>query len=158
MELDQQTHERLKEINVKLTIIEKQIHTTAVRLLTPIQYEKEHAIEGLLDYDLSAKIMCYTGEEDAEPLCKLYESLYSISNPEKLIYFVNDGINHNEFHHWENHPMRGEHHCWLFHCLYDHIHPKLTWEQIASIEHICVDIKPLYQYQYELTQISSRAS
>lgn len=47
------------------------------------------------------------------------------------------------------HFMKGEHHCWLYHCLYDHIHPKLSWEQMASIERFWINIKPLYQYQYE---------
>jgi hypothetical protein len=154
--IDPKIHERLKELNAKLSIIEKQIHTTAVRLDTTLQYELKNGIEGLLDYNLSAKIECYNSEEAlGVPLCILREYLYKISLPYDRGYFINDGINHNEFHHWENHPMKGEHHCWLFHCLYDHIHPDLTWEQIASIEHICVDIKPWYQYQYELTQINS---
>ncbi|MGE0739512.1 hypothetical protein [Sulfurimonas sp.] len=44
--------------------------------------------------------------------------------------------------------MLGEHHCWLYHCIYDHT--ILSWEEIASISHIAVDIKPMYQYDFEL--------
>lgn len=150
MTIDNKTHERLKAINTKLAIIEKQVYTTAVRLDTALQCELRNAIGGLLDYDLIAEIACYNDEEDTESLCILHESLRELSTPEKLVYSINDGVNHNEFHHWEHHPMRGEHHCWLFHCLYDHIHPKLSWEQIASIQTFWVDIKPVYQYQYEV--------
>lgn len=149
MTIDNKTHERLKELNAKLAVIEKQIHTTAVRLDTVLQNELNSGMDGMYDYELEAEIQCYNGEEDPEePLCILHEILHGISLPDEREYRIGDEMNHNEFHHWENHPMKGEHHCWLFHCLYDHIHPDLTWEQIASIENICIDIKPWYQYQY----------
>jgi len=44
--------------------------------------------------------------------------------------------------------MYGEFHCWLFHCLYDH--ENLTWEEIASIDMIWIDIIPRYQYCIEI--------
>lgn len=145
MTIDQNTHERLKELNAKLSVIEKQIHTTAVRLDTALQYEMKNGIEGLLDYDLMAEIACYNGEEDAEPLCILREPLHGISLPDEKEYCVGDGMNHNALNMLD--CMKGEHHCWLFHCLYDHT--KLEWEQMASIQTFSVDIKPWYQYQYE---------
>lgn len=147
MTIDPKIHERLKEINTKLTDIEKHIHMTAVRFDAILQCELKNGIGGLLDFDLTTEIACYNDDDDAEPLCILDESLRNLSIPDKRVHFVNDGINHNEFYHWENHPMRGEIHCWLYHCLYDHVY--LTWEQIASIETFWVDIKPVYQYQYE---------
>jgi len=145
MTIDNKIHERLKELNSELTVIEKQIHATAVRLDTALQYELKNGIEGLLDYDLSADIACYNGKEDSEPLCILHESLYGVSTLEKLEYIIGDSINHNVLNMLD--CMKGEHHCWLFHCLYDHTN--LTWEQISSIQTFWIDIKPWYQYQYE---------
>ncbi len=55
-----------------------------------------------------------------------------------------DETNHNEFQGWASHEMRDEHHCWLYHCLYDHAH--LSWEDILRIGDIWFDIKATYQY------------
>lgn len=41
--------------------------------------------------------------------------------------------NWNEFEHQEGHPLRHQHHCWLFHDLYDHSHPPLGWQNILRI-------------------------
>lgn len=149
MNIDQKTHERLKELNAKLTVIEKQIHATAVRLDTALQSELRQSFEGLTDYELEAIIEFYNGEDDAEPLYKFYDSLKKISLPDKK-RFIDNGMNHNDFYHWEGHPMKGEHHCWLFHDLYDH--SGLTLKQIASIKTIWVDIKPSYQYSINLNK------
>jgi hypothetical protein len=45
--------------------------------------------------------------------------------------------------------MRGEHHCWWFHHLYDHTH--LGWEDLLRIGHIWGDVKVCYQYEDRLT-------
>lgn len=148
IDIDPKIHERLKELNAKLSVLEKQIYPTAVRLGTALKYEMENGIEGLLGCDLVAEIECYTDEENTEPVCILREPLLGLSTPEELVYFITDGINHND-RNMDWHFMKGEHHCWLYHCLYDHIHPKLSWEQMASIERFWINIKPLYQYKYE---------
>lgn len=131
----------------------KNIHATAIRLDTVLQSELHSGVDNMDDYELDVEIKCYSSEEDAkELLCTLHYNLHELSLLDNG-HYVNDGIYHNTFYHWENHPMmnginhnkfyycenhpmKGERHCWLFHCLYDHIHPDLTWEQIASIEHI----------------------
>lgn len=149
MNIGQKIHERLNEINAELTVIEKQIHTTAVRLDTTLQNELANGVDGMYDYELEVEIECYSGEEDAEPLCTLHELQKGISLPStRKKSNLADGENHNEFHHWGNHPMKGEYHCWLYHCLYDH--ENLTWEQIASIQTFCIDIVPRYQYTKSL--------
>lgn len=41
--------------------------------------------------------------------------------------------NWNERQHWSDYPLRHQHHCWLFHDLYDHYHPRLGWQKILRI-------------------------
>lgn len=147
MNIDQKIHERLNEINAELTVIEKQIHATAIRLDTTLQNELNSGVDGMYDYELEVEIECYNGDESEGLLCTLHELQKGISLPSiRKKSNLADGENHNDFHHWEDHAMKDEYHCWLYHCLYDH--EDLTWEQIASIETFWVDIKPVYQYQY----------
>ncbi len=44
-----------------------------------------------------------------------------------------DNDNWNEYQHWKTHPLRHQHHCWLFHDLYDHSFPRLGWQNILRI-------------------------
>jgi hypothetical protein len=149
MTIDNKIHERLKELNSELTVIEKQIHATAVRLDTVLQNELNSGVDGMYDYELEVEIECYNGDESGNPFCTLRKLQKGISSPStRKKSNLADGVNHNEFHHWENHPMKDESHCWLYHCLYDHEH--LTWEQIASIQTFCIDIIPRYQYTKSL--------
>lgn len=94
-------------------------------------------------YDLNLEIQCYNADEDAEPFCVLSEGLVGISTPWERPFFIGDGINHNA-RNPENNPMKGEHHCWLYHCLYDHT--SLSWEEITTIQTFWVEIKTLRQY------------
>jgi len=48
----------------------------------------------------------------------------------------------------ENHPMKGEFHCWLYHCLYDHMN--LSWDDILRIGMIWVDIIVFYQHMTKI--------
>lgn len=143
MTIDTKIHERLKEINCELQTLEQKIYTTAIRLDTALQNELKDAIDGLSDYDLKLEIQCYTDEEESEPICILRESLHGISTQDYHDFYVGDGINHN-VRSQENNPMRGEFHCWLYHCLYDHTH--LNWEQVATIKRFWVEIWTQRQY------------
>ena len=140
--IDSTTHERLKEINTKLMALEEKYYPIAVRLDRILQDELSRNVDGMDDYNLELEIQCYNADEEAEPLCVLREWVAGISIPEKLVFFIGDGINHNTRSHII--PMKGEHHCWLYHCLYDHT--GLSWEEIASIRTFWVEIKTLRQY------------
>ena len=132
----------LRELNSVLTTIEKNIMKTAIRLDTHLQQELSDSLESIIDYELGATIECYVGDD---LLCTLTEYLKGCSTKNRYkIWGLADGNNHNEFEHRENHPMKDEQHCWLFHCLYDHEH--MSCEEIASIQNFWVDIKPRYQY------------
>jgi hypothetical protein len=45
--------------------------------------------------------------------------------------------NHNAYQH-DEHPLKNQHHCYLFHHIYDHTY--LAWEDIIRIEQIWIDV------------------
>jgi hypothetical protein len=56
----------------------------------------------------------------------------------------------------DNHPMKDEHHCWLFHDLYDHDYPdspRLPWKDIMHIGTIWVDIEIMHQHCLDLSNL-----
>lgn len=147
MIIEPHLHSRLREINIELTAIEKRIMKTALRLDANLGKELENDVDEIIDYELDVTIDCYGVDGSDYPLCTLEEGLKQCSIDDNN-WGLNDGENHNEFQFRENHPMFGEQHCWLFHCLYDHYY--LTWEEIASIQNFWIDIKPRYQYRCDM--------
>lgn len=136
------------QVNAELATIEKRILKTAIRLDSSLSQEKIDGVDEMYDYELDVEIECYGGEESGYPLCTLHEFLKGISttsNRKDMLF--GDDINHNEFQNRPDHPMKNEHHCWLYHCLYHHEH--LLWEEIASIQTFCFDIIPRYQYSVD---------
>ncbi len=149
MIIDPKIHQRLNQINDELTVIEKQIHERVIRLDMVLQNELHNGVDGMYDYELEVEIACYSGDESEDLLCTLLELQKGIFLPSaRKKSNLADGENHNDLHHWEDHAMKGEYHCWLYHCLYDH--EDLTWEQIASIQTFCIDIIPRYQYKVSI--------
>ena len=145
-------HDRLKEINTELTAIEKHIMKTAIRLDANLLKEIDGVVDGMIDYEMDVTIACYQTDEMDNPLCTLNEYLKNSSKKiDKKKWGLDDGANHNEFEFRKEHPMFGEHHCWLFHSLYDHKY--LTWEEIASIQMFWVDILPSYQYRFDTPEV-----
>lgn len=146
--IDPKLHERLQEINAELTTIENQIMRTAIRLDANLLQEIVGVVDGMIDYEMAVTIACYGVDGIDYPLCTLQEGLkHSSKETEDERWGMDDGENHNEFEFRQGHPMFGEHHCWLFHCLYDHNY--LTWEEIASIQNFWVNILPCYQYRFD---------
>jgi type III secretion system FlhB-like substrate exporter len=146
--LEPDLHERLRTLNVELTNIEKKIMKTATRLDNTLLNEIDRDIDEIIDYELEVTIDCYDADEMDYPLCTLVEYLKGSSKKDDdERWGIDDGENHNEFEFRQDHPMYGEYHCWLFHCLYDHKY--LTWEEIAAIQYFWVNIKPCYQYRFD---------
>ncbi len=143
--IDSKLIERLKVINTELAAIEKRIVQTAIRLDSNLQKELAGNVDGIRDYEMKVEIQCYGSDETGYPLFTMNERLNGISSEPKIYtHHFADGDNNNEFRFREEHPMKGEHHCWLYHCLYSHI--GATLDEIASIQHIYFDIIPRYEY------------
>lgn len=148
IKLTPKIHDRLKKLNKELMIVEKKLYEIGVRLDTTLQYELNHSIDNMDGSDVEVEIQCYNDEEDAEPLCIIRDYFDGISVPQKRekLFFIGDEINHNVLFR----IMPGEHHCWLYHCIYDHT--MLSWKEIASIRRLSVNIKTLRQYEFELAK------
>jgi hypothetical protein len=147
--IDSTLHNRLQKANNLLIQAEKEIAQRAHELDNQLKSDLIAKKDRMFDYELEVIIECFGANEDDYPLCVLRESLKGISSTSNRFRTkINDEINHNEFEYRENHPMRSEHHCWLFHCLYDHEH--LSWEEIADIKYFWIDIAPRYQYRFDV--------
>ena len=101
----------------------------------------DYEIEVVLDYYLREDDPAYRDDDD-NILAKRCYSLKGVASDGDL--WFDDGENHNVFEGWDGHPMKDEHHCWLFHDLYDHSYrdsSRLPWKDIMRIGTIWVDIQ-----------------
>lgn len=147
--IDQNLHDRLKQVNVKLTELEKNLLQKISYLDKQLRDDLRKSKDGIIDYELEVTIDCYVSDESEYPICSLNEYLKGASLPENKSHLkIDDGVNHNEFEFRDNHPLKNDQHCWLFHCLYDHEH--LNWEDIANIKYFWMDILPRYQYRIDM--------
>ena len=108
----------------------------------------------LFDYEIELEVSCWLREDDPayqedhdNILVTLKEYLKGLRNPTQA-FGIDDGMNHNECQWGDGHPMQGEFHCWLYHCLYDHT--DLWFEDMLRIGHIWVDLKVLYQHKSDV--------
>jgi hypothetical protein len=78
----------------------------------------------------------------------ILEELWEGLKSEGWNFGIADGKNHNEYQHWDHHPMKDEHHCWLYHSLYDHA--PLEWINMLRIGSIKINIEVVYQKIIEI--------
>lgn len=136
----------LSNLNCKLTTLEFDIKKEVRDLMHNAEKKISDPNDWLEDYEIECTIAFILKEDDPEfnvdsdnILAKLKEFFckkYIENNP------LADGKNYNEFQNW-NHPMKNEHHCWLYHSLYDHAH--LNWNDMLRIGSIWIDIKIILQ-------------
>jgi hypothetical protein len=140
-----------RKINDRLHIIEKQIKVDLVRLSKYCRWILDAGY--IEDYEIEAEVSFYPDEDDPDfrgdddnILATLtFDGKYELGRSETE-FGLDDGVNHNIAHGRTDHPLRNEHHCWLFHCLYDHT--ELSWEEILRIGMVWVDINVKYQRFY----------
>jgi hypothetical protein len=99
----------------------------------------------------------WDGEQD-NILAKLW-GLHA--EDEDWSFGVADGGNHNEFQSIPSHPLGKEFHCWLYHCLYDHVtidqgqgkrSVSLDWGNILRIDGIRLDLKLWFQSCFDINR------
>lgn len=141
---------RLQSINQKLKTLQDKLLIEAVKHDKALQLRVEDKNDSLDDYEIELKIVFYLNEkhpnfnENADNiLTQINEYLKGISQSVSQ-YPWRWSDNHNDYCGWEKHSMKNEHHCWWFHCLYDH--NNLDIDDILSIGSIWSDIKIYYQY------------
>ena len=111
-------------INGRLVAIEKRIGQDFKRLLPQCEQMQKDAI--IDDFEIESEVSVWLDESD--PAYRddddniLAVSSYNAKVDTDSDFGLDDGQNHNECRHFDGHPMQKEHHCWLFHDLYDHAH------------------------------------
>jgi len=131
----------LTNLNTKLSKIEVRIKEEVTKLITfgnakvtdPNDYIDDFELSYYLTFILDENDPAYNDDDDniLVELRKHSKRVWSESNK-----------NHNEFAGW-HHPMSHEHHCWLYHCLYDHT--ELDWSNMLRIGSIWLDINVDFQ-------------
>ena len=136
----------LFKLNSQLSEIEKNIKNEVMELMEIANKKISDRNEWFDDYEIDCYITFilkdddpYFKDDDDNVLVQLWEFGKTSGSWSRGI---GDNNNHNEFQHW-NHPMCREHHCWLYHCLYDHT--GMGWVNILRIGSICIDINIEYQ-------------
>lgn len=141
--------EKLLKLNLRLQNLQEKIIKEAVKLDIELSKRVADETDILDDYEIDLKIHFILREDnenykedDDNFVTEINEYLKGISIKRSIYPW--DDSNHNEFNAWENHIMKDDYHCWLFHSLYDH--SDLNWEDILNIGEIYSDIKVIYQY------------
>ena len=143
---------KLNFLNIELSKIEHLIFNETTKIDKELQLKLKLDTEPkMVDYELKVQIGYYVEEAD-EALCVKTFTLKKISTLKTNKCFIADGQNHNEFQNpaFKNHPLFQQHHCYLFHDLYDHT--DLDWKEIADINTIWWDIIPEQQYCTSLSE------
>ncbi len=125
-ELARAQRQYLQQINDRLTRIERHAKKEALSLITTLEARVYDPADWLSDYEMELEVTFWLREDDRafkedddNILATLNASLKRLRHPEDS-WGLDDGVNHNIAHSIDGHPMQGECHCWLYHCLYDH--------------------------------------
>jgi hypothetical protein len=143
---------QLQRLNDRLAVIEQHIQREATTLNTHLQARVQDPTDWFSDYEIELEVtVCLREddpafqEDDDNILATLRERLKGSAQHD---FGIDDGINHNAFQQMDGHPMQGEVHCWLYHCLYDHT--DLWFDEMLRIGRIWVDIQVWYQHICEV--------
>lgn len=140
----------LRKLNDKLSTLQNKLVNEMISLDKILRKRVKNKKDPLDDYEIDLKLTFILNEDDKNynenedniiTVINEYEKGISKQNKKKDRRYKG---NHNDFMFWESHPMRGEYHCWWFHCLYDH--NNLSFEDMLKIGTIWSDIEVQYQY------------
>ena len=144
----------LQQLNARCMTIERQVTQEALALFAQLDARVQDPQDWLSDYEIELEVRFWLREDDPA-YQEDYDNILATRRedlklqrhlPEPL--GIDDGINHNVFQGMDGHPMQGEFHCWLYHCLYDHT--DLWFNDMLSIGHIWVELQVLYQHRCEV--------
>jgi hypothetical protein len=154
MKMKHQLIQAASELNERLRQIERGLVREARIIGEALSSRVLDNQDWLSDYEVELRIEYYLREsdpayrEDDDNILATYRD--SLKFPRRENYRpLADGRDWNEFQDWSRarHSFWHQHHCWLFHCLYDH--ELLSWEDIARIGIIWTDLKVIMQHAYE---------
>ncbi len=141
--------ERLRLLNEKLWATEewiRQRHARSLEWYYGAGGRRRHAHGNTLLEDLETELVvqCILREDHPDWRNDDDNIVATLLLPEACLKETNPRRNWNEFRHWDDHPLREEYHCWLFHDLYDHV-LRCDWQAILSIGGIWTDVVLIQQ-------------
>lgn len=145
MEENSKYQNALFVLNNRLSILQDKLLKEAINLDSELKKRVDDSNDILDDYEIELNLEFYLKEDDKEYkedadniIATINEYLKGISEDIKKDSSRWEA-NHNEFRSREEHFMKNEHHCWWYHCLYDHVY--LSFENISRIGIVWSDIK-----------------
>ncbi len=164
-ELSEDQIASLRKLNTKLVEIEKIIKTEVTKLTEIGDSRIEDSNDWVNDYEIVCCITFYLNENDHDykedpDLMEGHDNTlieFSLcSKHQNWDFGIADGENHNEFHILscisEDHPLKNEHHCYLFHKLID---TSMNWSNMLRIGFIWLDVNIVYQKFIEISKVNS---
>ena len=149
-ELSRAQRQYVQRLNEKLAMIERQAKQEALAVIARLDARVHDPDDWLSDYEMELEVSFWLREDDPafqedddNILATLHEDLKVFRDPDDA-FGIDDGVNHNIAQYIDGHPMQGECHCWLYHCLYDHT--DLWREDLLRIGHIWVNMSVIYQH------------
>lgn len=141
-ELNAEERSWLRGLNIQLTQIEDQYFTILKAKEIDLKARVLNPDDWMQDFNLCFDIVFYLRKDDIEYdewddniLMKIFEHSFYSEASESDWGFGATNINHCEF----LDIYEGEHHCYLFHQLCDHV--GLDWQDLFRIGEISVEIK-----------------
>ena len=135
---------RLLSLNERLAAIEHQFLPIILQLKAEMSDRVSSPFDWLDDYEIELSVDLYLSEEDPEwsenddNIIVTLNEFVKLTKTVPIFGFGATHVNHGKFP-----PFEGEHHCWLYHCLYDHM--CLAWRDLLRIGSIGVDLRVTYQ-------------
>jgi|GEM_PF-643836 len=156
-ELTEDERQRLVQLNSTLVELEKKIIIEAKRLVKQCEKRLKRPEENFLkDYEIEAMISFVLDKNDPDYrdnddniIAELDEYCGNLEGETFA-----DGENYNDTQFTEDRMY----HCWLFHSLYGHTKPRLTFRDMLRIGDIWVDIVVWYQDFIRLERSMKRIS
>jgi len=150
-ELTHKNIEALDTINEHLRTLEQKICKEAENHAKHAEHRLTSQGDNNLDcFHIDIDISYHIGEDDP---AYLDDSDNSIAIEKNYCYPDPGDFDHdenwNEYQFSSVHPLKNQNHCYLFHCLYDHLH--LSWSDILRIRHVFAHFNAVYGHEIHLS-------
>lgn len=148
-DLSENQRQFLLRLSKQLAYLELQVKKEAIEIIKNLKKRVSDENDWIKDYEIELIFRFCLGKDDPDYnedednfLVELTQRITNID----MRGVIGDGANWNDRMNkiYGHHPMKDEHHCWMYHCLYDHT--DLGWANILRIGEIWLDINVIYQH------------
>lgn len=156
-DLSGQQRKLLLKLNAQLIELEEGMRAEVLRLRETGQSKIKDPNDFIEDFEIEWVVSFWLRKDDPDHIENKDNILVELRDGfhrgnTGVSWPIGDGQNHNDFQH-RDHPMSQEHHCWLYHCLYDHT--DLGWANILRIGYVWLDIDMTLQKAIRITESES---